>query len=349
VSGVAAKVTIQPFEEVIDVSEGESVLTAVLRNGRYLKYGCKHGGCGTCRAMLVEGDCRLGEQTSYSLSDADRSGGVLLLCSTYLDQGDVVVDVSETMDLTAGEFMAGGQVAEHDCVVDGIDALTHDIRWLRLRLADPPELRFAAGQYVEVEVPGSGGQEWRSFSMANPPGEPGRVDLIIKRIPGGRFSSTLDDGLRPGDRLRVRGPAGQFKVQLSHRPMVMVAGGSGMAPIRSMLHHLIARDNRRRVTFFYGARSDRDLFLLDELAGLERTHPWFRFVPALSEPERNLGPWQGATGMVTDVLRRELPSLHGHEAYLCGPPPMIDAAIGVLLASGCKQRHIFFDRFVPSG
>lgn len=346
---MSAKVTIQPFDEVIDVGDDESVLSAVLRQGRYLKYGCKHGGCGTCRAQLVEGDCRLGEQTSYSLSDQDRAAGILLLCSTYLDQGDVVVDVSETMDLAAEEFTAGSQLIEHDCVVEGVDAVTHDIRWLRLRLVDPPELRFTAGQYVEVEVPGSDGREWRSFSMANPPGEPDRLDLIIKRIPGGRFSANLDGGLLPGDRLRARGPAGQFRIQLSHRPMVMVAGGSGMAPIRSMLHHLVARGNQRPVTFFYGARTDRDLFLLDELAGLERAHPWFRFLPALSEPERNAEPWDGATGMVTDVLHREMPSLRGHEAYLCGPPPMIDAAIEVLLATGCKQRHIFFDRFVPSG
>jgi ferredoxin-NADP reductase len=131
--------------------------------------------------------------------------------------------------------------------------------------------------------------------------------------------------------------------------MVMVAVGSGMAPIRSMLHHLVARDNRRRVTFFYGARTDHDLFLLDELLELERAHPWFRFVPTLSRPERNAAAWAGATGRVTDVLARQMGTLRGHEAYLCGPAPMIDATIEVLLTLACKRRHIFFDRFVPTG
>jgi NAD(P)H-flavin reductase len=142
---------------------------------------------------------------------------------------------------------------------------------------------------------------------------------------------------------------GQFALRLSHRPMVMVAVGSGLAPIRSMVHHLVARDNQRPVTFFYGARTDRDLFLLDELTGLARAHPWFRFVPALSRPERNAAPWAGATGRITDVLARQVGTLRGHEAYLCGPASMVDATIEVLLSLACKRRHILFDRFVPTG
>jgi alkene monooxygenase reductase len=343
------RVTIEPFGETFDVAQDESVLDAVLRNGRYLSYGCKHGGCGTCRATLVDGDCRLDDRTSYSLSDADRAAGVVLLCSTHLGSGDISVDVSETMDLSAADFAAGSSVTEHDCVVDGITVLTRDIRGLQLRLLEPPEMRFTAGQYVEVEVPGSGGREHRCYSVASPAAAPGRIDLIVTRIPDGRFSAALDGGLRTGDRLRVRGPMGQFTLRLSHRPMVMVAVGSGLAPIRSMIHHLVARDNQRQVTFFYGARTDRDLFLRDELTELARAHPWFRFVPVLSRPEHNAAAWAGATGRVTDVLARQAGTLRGHEAYLCGPAPMIDATIEVLLTLGCKRRHIFFDRFVPTG
>jgi alkene monooxygenase reductase len=349
VVGVSAQVVIQPFGAAIDVEGGESVLAAVLRSGRYLTHGCKHGGCGTCRARLVDGECRLGEQTSYALSDADRAAGMLLLCSTYLAADAIAVDVSDTMDLTEAEFAAGHQVTEHDAMVERVDALTHDIRRVGLRLVDPPQLRFIAGQHVEVEVPGSGGQEWRAFSIASPPGEAGRVDLIIKIFPGGRFSTALDRHIKPGWPLRLRGPAGQFRVMLSHRPMVMIAGGSGLAPIRSMLHHLVTRGNERPVTFFFGARTDRDLFLLDELSALERAHAWFRFVPAVSEPERCATPWPGASGLITDVARQRLDSLRGYEAYLCGPPRMVDAAIEVLLAKGCKPRHIVLDRFVPTG
>jgi NAD(P)H-flavin reductase len=116
-----------------------------------------------------------------------------------------------------------------------------------------------------------------------------------------------------------------------------------------MLHHLVARDNQRPVTFFYGARTDHDLILIDELTDLAHAHPWFRFVPALSQPEHNVAAWAGATGRVTDVLTRQVGTLRGHEAYLCGPPPMVDATIEVLLALACKRRHIVFDRFVPTG
>jgi NAD(P)H-flavin reductase/ferredoxin len=337
-----------PFGETLEVEPGESVLRAILRQGRFVKYGCKHGGCSTCRAEVVDGDYRLSDNTSFSLSDADREAGVVLLCSTFIEDNDLTIDVSNTMDdLGQEDYQAGQNVQEYVAVVDRVEALTHDIRWLGLHIADPAGCPFTAGQYVEVAVPGT--DVWRSFSMANPPREQGRIDLMIKVLPGGAFSAVLDTALRCGDQMRLRGPFGQFGVRLSHRPMVMVAGGSGMAPIRSMLHDLIATRNGREVVFFYGARSSRDLFLVDELNDLAAAHDWFTFVPALSEPGADGAQWRGETGLVTEVLARRLPSTKGTEAYLCGPPPMIDAAIEVLTFTGCKERHIFFDRFVPSG
>ncbi|MGD9531151.1 FAD-binding oxidoreductase [Pseudonocardia sp.] len=343
---MGSAVTILPFGETLEVRPGEPILQAVLRHGRFVKYGCKHGGCSTCRAEVVDGDFRLSDNTSFSLSDADRQAGVVLLCSTFAESGELIVDVSATMDdLSEEEYLAGQVVQECTATVDRNDPLTHDIRWLGLRL--DAALDFTAGQYVEVAVPGRA-DTWRSFSMANAPAEDGRVDLIVKVIPGGAFSTALDGGLGPGDRLRLRGPLGQFGVRLSHRPMVMVAGGSGMAPIRSMLAHLVATGNRREVVFCYGARTARDLFLLDELGALAAEHDWFTFVPALSDAAPG-EDWTGETGLVTDVLARRVPSNRGWEAYLCGPPPMIDAAIEVLRAGGCKERHIYFDRFVPSG
>jgi alkene monooxygenase reductase len=346
---MGASVTVMPFGETLEVEPGESVLRAILRQGRYVKYGCKHGGCSTCRAEVVQGEYELSDNTSFSLSDADRAAGVVLLCSTFVSADELTVDVSGTMDdLSQEDYLAGQDVHEHLAVVDRIEALTHDIRWLGLRVDDPGGCPFTAGQYVEVAVPGTA-DTWRSFSMANPPGEDRRVDLIVKVLPGGVFSAALDTTLERGDQVRLRGPLGQFGVRLSHRPMIMVAGGSGLAPIRAMLKDLAATRNRRDVTFFYGARSRRDLFLLGELHGLAAAHDWFTFVPALSEPGADGGDWDGETGLITEVLARHLPSTRGMEAYLCGPPPMIDAAIDVLKSTGCKERHIFFDRFVPSG
>jgi NAD(P)H-flavin reductase/ferredoxin len=343
------KVTILPFGETLDVHEGESLLKAILRQGRFVKYGCKHGGCNTCRAQHIDGDCRLSDNTSFSLTDADRDAGIVLLCSAYAEGCEVVVDLTDTMDdLTEDLYKAGQQVSDFEATIDRLDPLTHDIRWLGLKLPDGATMRFTAGQYLEVAVPGSD-DEWRSYSFANPPSQNDRVDLIIKSIPGGRFSSFLEGPLQVGDQLRVRGPFGQFGVRLSHRPMVMIAGGSGMAPILSILNDLVETGVKRPVTFFYGARSDRDLFLLEELNALAAQYDWFTFVPALSEPHGNQGEWSGETGMVTEALGRLVPATKGYEGYLCGPPPMIDAAIDVLVDSGCKERHVYFDRFVPSG
>jgi len=345
---MGSSVTVLPFGEKLEVEPGESVLKAILRQGRFVKYGCKHGGCSTCRAEVVEGDYDLSDNTSFSLSDADREAGIVLLCSTFAKDDGLIVDVSQTMDdLTEGDYLAGQHVQEVVAVVDAIKALTHDIRWIGLRIDDPAGFQFTAGQYVEVAVPGLA-DTWRSFSMAIPPGENGRVDLIIKILPGGAFSTALDTQIKPGDSVRLRGPMGQFGVRLSHRPMVMVAGGSGMAPVLAMLKDLAAAGNRREVTFFYGARTCRDLFRLDELNALAAEHDWLTFVPALSEPSGEDG-WEGETGLVTEVLSRRYSSTTGMEAYLCGPPPMIDAAIEVLKSTGCKERHIYFDRFVPSG
>src|SRR6266498_232870 len=157
---MGSSVTILPFGDTIEVGPDESVLAAILRQGRFVKYGCKHGGCSTCRAEVVEGDCRLSDNTSFSLSDADRASGVVLLCSTCPEADRLVVDVSETMDdLTEEQYMAGQRIQEYAATVDRIDALTHDIRWLGLRLDEPAEMSFAAGQYVEVEIPGAQ-EEW---------------------------------------------------------------------------------------------------------------------------------------------------------------------------------------------
>ena len=342
------EVKILPFDETLEVNEGEPILKAILRQGRYVKYGCKHGGCSTCRAEIVEGDVTLGLNTSFSLSDADRANGVALLCSTFCES-DVTIDVTATMDdLDETTYRAGQDLLELTGTVDRREHLSHDILWLGLQLAEGEKLPFVAGQYIELRIPGTE-DTWRSFSMANSPGETDRVDLIIKIIPGGAFGTALADGLEIGDQIAVRGPHGTFAVRWSHRPMVMIAGGSGMAPVLAILKDLVAVRNKRPVLFLYGARSGRDLILTAELEALAARHDWFTYVPALSEPTEQDVDWTGETGLVTDVLMRRLPSMRGYEAYMCGPPPMIDAAIAILEGAGVKPRHIYFDRFVPSG
>jgi propane monooxygenase reductase component len=192
--------------------------------------------------------------------------------------------------------------------------------------------------------------------MANTPatsdetGTEDYLEFIIKLYPGGRFSSLLESGLSIGDSLEVKGPYGSFMLrETSNSDLIFIGGGSGMAPLWSMLNDMAERGIQRKVTFYYGARTPKDLFYLDRLQQLAERLPGFRFVPALSDP-RPEDKWEGETGFISDVVDRSLaPWQTELEAYLCGPPPMIDAAIAVLFGKGVSEDRIFFDKFTPAG
>ena len=334
-------VQVQPFNEVISCEDGETVLAAVLRKGLFIRYGCKSGGCGTCKIHVIEGDVEEAH-LSFALSNSERDEGIFLACSS-IPLEDCVIDVS-AMELTEDEFRAGDKTANYGTVLEKLEHLTHDIRYLRLRLQGPPKLSFVAGQFVNVEAPGT--QATRSYSMANAPHEPDVIELIVKVLPNGVFSGYLEREAAPGDHIRVEGPFGTLKVRLSHRRILMIAGGSGMAPLLAMLTDLAAKGNERPVTFFFGARTVNDLYCRDRIAQLSEKMA-IDFVPVLSESWPD--DWEGEIGFVTDAVARRLPNLEGYDAYLCGPPPMIDAATPMLIQRGVRPRNIYFDAFAPSG
>jgi NAD(P)H-flavin reductase/ferredoxin len=336
------RIEVQPFRASYDCGDDESILAGALREGRFLRYGCRHGGCGTCRVLLVDGDVEQAG-SSFALPPSDRADGWILACAS-VPLEDCIIDVS-TADLTEEEFLAGDDVGTFTTEVAEIQRLTSDVRGLRLRLLDPDSMRFTAGQFVNVEVPGTSSA--RAFSMANPPSESGYIDLVIRVLPGGAFSAVLEERLEPGDRIRVYGPFGQLKVRLSHRPIIMIAGGSGLAPIESMAADLADRQNTRPVTVFFGARTEEDLYHLDRLEATRRRMPSLEIVPALSEDTP--AHWTGETGLVTDVVGRRFPQLSGYDAYLCGPPAMIDAAVELITTRGVHRRNVYFDAFVPTG
>ena len=200
-----------------------------------------------------------------------------------------------------------------------------------------PKLSFVKDG-VNVEAPGT--QATRSYSMANAPHEPDVIELIVKVLPNGVFSGYLEREAAPGDHIRVEGPFGTLKVRLSHRRILMIAGGSGMAPLLAMLTDLAAKGNERPVTFFFGARTVNDLYCRDRIAQLSEKMA-IDFVPVLSESWPD--DWEGEIGFVTDAVARRLPNLEGYDAYLCGPPPMIDAATPMLIQRGVRPRNIYFD------
>jgi propane monooxygenase reductase component len=235
--------------------------------------------------------------------------------------------------------------------VTALIALTRDIVSLELGLIEPAAYEFKPGQYSDVMIPGT--DEHRSFSMATTPTDRSRLQFIIKRYPGGRFSGLLEGELAVGDELRLRGPYGSFTIKKeSERDIVCIGGGAGMAPILSLLRHLVEIGSSRRVHYYYGARTAADLFYLREIEELGNRLSEFVFVPTLSEHPTadwaEIGVANGDFGFVTDVVDRREPDLTEAEIYLCGPPPMVDAAMRMLDGKGVARERIHFDKFTTT-
>jgi propane monooxygenase reductase subunit len=335
--GQTHNVRLEPVGIEFEVDEDETILDGAFRQGLMLMHGCKEGQCAACKSFLLEGEVDLDKYSTFALPDYEQDEGWTLLCKAH-----AVCDLEvELINYDEEILRSGIALRTISARVEAIEPLTRDIRRLVLR-AEDGEFPFHPGQYVDIRIPGT--DEHRSFSMANLPSEDGVLEFMIKLYPGGHFSGLLaDSGLAVGDRLAVKGPYGVFTLRDSERPLVFIGGGAGMAPILSLVRAMAARGVERPAVYYYGAREHADLFGLDELGALESTLASFRFVPALSE-----GDWDGECGLITDVVERCEPDLAGADAYLCGPPPMVDAAIELLKARGVPEQHIFFDKFTTT-
>ena len=286
-----AHIRVEPFGVDIHAADGETILGAVLRSGHFLRYGCKYGGCGACRVLLVTGDVDDAGST-FALANSAREQGWILACaSTPLE--DCVIDAS-SMELSEPEFSGGDQVATLRSSLAGVDRLTPTIYGVTLRLVDPPVIAFRAGQFVNVEIPGEAGLA-RAFSMANSPADNSKVELFVKRLPGGRFAEYLATA-QLGDIIRLHGPLGLLRVRPSYRKLIMIAGGSGLAPILSMLADLAHSGDQRVACLFFGARTTGELYHFERIARLREACPQLDFVPVVQQPDR---AWRGETGLVT--------------------------------------------------
>ena len=333
-------VRLEPVGVEFEVSEDETVLSGAFRQGLMLMHGCKEGQCSACKSFLLDGEVDLDRYSTFALPDFEESEGWTLLCRAHA-YSDLVV---ELINYDEEMLRSGLPVREARARVEAVEPLTHDIRRLVIRLGEPAELEFHAGQYVDISIPGADGAH-RSFSMANLPSDRGRLEFMIKLYPDGRFSGLLaDGGIKPGDELDVKGPYGVFTLRdQSPRRLLFIGGGAGMAPILCLLRSLAERGIDRPAVYYYGARTEADLFHRDELAALEAELPDFRFVPALSEAD-----WDGETGLITDVVERRENGFDVIDAYVCGPPPMVEAAQGLLLAKGVPESRIYFDKFTTT-
>jgi len=333
------KVRFQPVDIEIEVNEDETVLNAAFRQGVSLMHGCREGQCGACKSFLLDGDLEMQKYSTFALPESESEEGYVLLCRSHA-YSDLEV---ELINYDEDVIRLGIPIESFQTIIEAIEPLTHDIRRLVLKLSEPGrKLKFSAGQYVSISIPGS--DETRAFSMANTPRTTDRLEFIIKVFPGGLFSGLLDGGFTLGQELEVKGPYGVFMLREKYESeIICVGGGSGMAPLWSLLNDMAERGVKRKATYFYGARNRRDLFYLDQLQQLEERLPDFHFIPALSMATAE-DEWEGETGLITEVLDRKLDGDQTHtQAYLCGPPPMIDATIPVLVRKGISEDRIFFD------
>jgi propane monooxygenase reductase component len=332
---------LEPIGIELEVDEDETILNAAFRQGIMLMHGCKEGQCAACKSFLLDGEVDLDRYSTFALPDFEEEEGYTLLCRAHA-LSDVEI---ELLHYDEEVLRSGVPIVEATAEVEAVEPLTHDIRRLVLRLREPDRISFHAGQYMDIAIPGADG-EHRSFSMANTPGEPDRLEFMIKLYEGGHFSGLLANGhgIKVGDELTCTGPYGVFTLRdSSPRRLVFIAGGAGMAPVMSLLRSMAEKGTARPATFYYGARTEDDLFALEELERLCGSVPDLRFVPALSDAE-----WDGETGLITDVVDRMEEDLTEVDAYLCGPPPMVDAAISLLERRGCPESRIYFDKFTTT-
>ncbi|MDQ0391922.1 FAD-binding oxidoreductase [Labrys monachus] len=342
--GATNTVRLHPVGVEFEVEENETVLEAAFRQGIALPHGCKEGQCSACKCILTDGEIELKKYSTFALNEMERGQDHILLCRTlaYSDLDIELLNYDEEL------LSKSIPVKTIEGTVTGVIDLTHDIRRLEISLDQP--LKFWAGQYVDITLPGAEALT-RSFSMANTPGESERLAFIIKKYPNGRFSSKLDGELTPGTRLRIKGPYGTcFRRENRNGAVILVGGGSGMSPLWSILHDHIASGEQRPVYFFYGARTRNDLFYLDRLAEIAAQNPDFTFVPVLSHAGDD-GDWQGEKGFVHEVVGAHLRRLglgEDVDVYACGPAPMIEALTPVLNMNDVEAERTFFDKFTPA-
>jgi NAD(P)H-flavin reductase/ferredoxin len=308
----------------VTVEPGETLLQAALRQGIDFPNSCRVGGCGACKCRVTEGQVRELTETGYLLTEDELAERTILAC-----QSTPLTDVSIDVDLPAA--VPGGVVAQQK--------LTHDITRLDIALDEP--LDYRPGQFAHLSIEGLADHA-RSYSFATAPGGD-TVSFFVRKVPGGKLSTLLNDTDVVGRRVELVGPSGAFWLRGSTAPLLFVAGGSGLAPILSILEAAAAQGVARPATVLFGARAQRDLYAQEQLQALAaRWNGEFTVIPVLSEEPAG-SDWAGARGLVTDHMPAHL-SARTH-AYLCGPPAMVDAALVPLSDAGVPAEHIHFDRF----
>lgn len=328
-------VTLTPSGRMFTVTEGEEVMRAARRQGVHLSHDCGSGSCGACRARLISGQVHYPEGSPLALTALDVQQGEVLLCR--------VVPLSD-LELDAQEISVGANlvVKTLPCRIVNKKRLNHDVEALYLKLPAVERLVFLPGNYIDVLLPDG---HRRSFSLASPPHDSGLLELHVRHVPGGRFTTEVFEKLHEGALLQIQGPLGTFFLREDGtRPILMLAGGAGFAPFKAMLRHVFEQGPPRRIALYCGARAKRDLYADALVQKWVASQPNFSYVPVLSEALPS-DHWPGRTGFVHKVLLTDHPDLSGHDIYISGPPLMIAAARKTFSAQGADPQRMFSDSF----
>ncbi|MEW6112033.1 MAG: FAD-binding oxidoreductase [Thermodesulfobacteriota bacterium] len=322
----------------IRVAGGSSLLDSLKEHKIFVPATC--GGratCAYCKVKTVSGFGEVLPTETPVLTPGEIQQGVRLACQVKLET-DAAIEIPEEL------FSIREYRARTDAIID----LTYDTKLFRFKLVEPESIEYRAGQYIQFLTPEYGNvceSVCRSYSVCGVPTENDRIELMVRLVPEGICTTYMFNHLQEGDEVEFIGPFGDFYVRETNRRMICIAGGSGMAPIRSMLRSMTPDEiARRRPIFFFGARAKKDLFMVDEWREFERAHPDFQFVPALSRPEPD-DDWEGDVGRVTEMIDKYVADLSNAEGYLCGSPGMLNACVEVLVKMGVPKERIFYDKY----
>jgi len=331
-------VTIQSSGHAFTVNDGETVLAAALREGIVIAYGCRHGACGTCKGRLLEGTVNYGTYQEHAMSEAEKSAGMALFCQAK-PLADLTIQCREI-----GAAVKGIQIKLLPVRVVKMQRAALDVMLLDLKLPAQERLRFLAGQYIDLLLQGG---IRRSFSMANAPRDDGFLQLHLRDY-GGPFSQHVFGVMKEKDIIRFEGPFGTFFLrEESAKPIVLVASGTGFAPIKAIVEHALATGVARPMTLYWGCRVRSDLYM-HELAETWHREGKLRYVPVLSEAPAS-DNWSGRTGFVHRAVMEDFPDLSGHQVYACGAPVMVEAAHRDFTSKcGLPDEEFFSDSFTPA-
>jgi CDP-4-dehydro-6-deoxyglucose reductase len=332
------QITIKPSDHTFTCADGDSVLTSAMAADLMLPYGCRNGACGTCKGRILAGEVDYGAHQAATLTAEEKLRGLALFCVAK-PKTDLVIEVKEVR--RAGDIL----IRRLPCRIESIERAADDVAIVRLKLPANERLQYLAGQYIDLLL--KDGRR-RSFSLATPPHDDALLELHIRHIPDGYFTTQLFNEYKGREILRFEGPLGSFYLREdSDKPVILVAGGTGFAPIKAIVEHALHHrlEAARPFVLYWGARAKKDLYLPDLPGRWQQQSSNFTFIPVLSEPAAG-DDWPGRTGLVHQAVLDDFGSLAGYQVYACGAPAMVDAARTSFTAErGLLPDAFFADSF----